>query len=149
MSRSVWKKLILSCDSQMNSGLYRIENMRQAFTCFQTLVVVVGYKLFILDFFLTICFLFFCFFPPLVSFIYSVIFLLCNIVLVLPYINMHPPRVYTCSPSWTLLPPPRHTIPLGHPSAPAPSFLLAVNCSTGGHSENWNVLYSALIVTQM
>ena len=22
-----------------------------------------------------------------------------NIVLVLPYINMHPPRVYTCSPS--------------------------------------------------
>ena len=50
-------------------------------------------------------------------------FLLYNIVLVLPYINRHPPRVYTCShpepPSH--LPP--HTIPLGHPSAPAPSFL--------------------------
>ena len=30
-----------------------------------------------------------------------------------------PPQVYTCSPSWTLLPP--HTIPLGLPSAPAPS----------------------------
>ena len=29
-----------------------------------------------------------------------------NIVLVLPYINMNPPRVYTCSQSWTLLPPP-------------------------------------------
>ena len=29
-----------------------------------------------------------------------------NIVLVLPYINMNPPRAYTCSPSWTLLPPP-------------------------------------------
>ena len=47
--------------------------------------------------------------------------LLYNIVLVLPYINMHPPQVYTCShpepPSH--LPP--HTIPLGHPSAPAPS----------------------------
>ena len=28
------------------------------------------------------------------------------IVLVLPYINMNPPQVYTCSPSWTLLPPP-------------------------------------------
>ena len=27
-------------------------------------------------------------------------FLLYNIVLVLPYINMHPPRAYTCSPSW-------------------------------------------------
>ena len=51
------------------------------------------------------------------------LFLLYNFVLVLPYINMHPPRVYTCSnpepPSY--LPP--HTIPLGHPSAPAPSFL--------------------------
>ena len=33
-------------------------------------------------------------------------FLLYNIVLVLPYINMHPPWVYTCSPSWTPLPPP-------------------------------------------
>ena len=28
------------------------------------------------------------------------------IVLVLPYINMNPPRVYTCSQSWTPLPPP-------------------------------------------
>ena len=26
--------------------------------------------------------------------------------MVLPYINMHPPRVYMCSPSWTPLPPP-------------------------------------------
>ena len=44
-------------------------------------------------------------------------------MLVLPYINMNPPWVYTCSQSWTpshLLP---HTIPLGHPSAPAPSIL--------------------------
>ena len=40
------------------------------------------------------------------------IFLLYNIVLVLPYINMHPPWVYTCSPSWT--PPPT--------SLPVPSF---------------------------
>ena len=30
---------------------------------------------------------------------YYYFFLLYNIVLVLPYINMHPPRVYTCSPS--------------------------------------------------
>ena len=51
-------------------------------------------------------------------------FLLYNIVLVLPYINMNAPWVYTCSPSWT---PPSHlppcTIPLSHPSAPAPSIL--------------------------
>ena len=33
-------------------------------------------------------------------------FLLYNIVLVLPYINMNPPWVYMCSPSWTPLPPP-------------------------------------------
>ena len=32
--------------------------------------------------------------------------LLYNTVLVLRYINMNPPRVYMCSPSWTLLPPP-------------------------------------------
>ena len=32
---------------------------------------------------------------------------------------MNPPQVYMSSPSWTLLPP--HTIPLGRPSAPAPS----------------------------
>ena len=43
-------------------------------------------------------------------------------MLVLPYINMNPPRVYTCSPSWTPHLPPR-TILLGHPSAPAPSIL--------------------------
>ena len=42
-----------------------------------------------------------------------------NIVLVLPYIKMNLPQVYMCSPAWTLLPP--HTIPLGRPSAPAPS----------------------------
>ena len=39
-------------------------------------------------------------------------FLLYNIVLVLPYINMNLPRVYTCSPCWTPLPPPS----LYHPS---------------------------------
>ena len=49
------------------------------------------------------------------------IFKLYNIVLVLPNIEMNPPQVYLCShpePS-SLLPP--HTLPLGRPSAPAPS----------------------------
>ena len=43
--------------------------------------------------------------------------------MVLPYINMNLPWVYTCSPSRnpTRLPP--HTIPLCHPSATAPSKL--------------------------
>ena len=48
-------------------------------------------------------------------------FKLYNIVLVLPYIEMNLPQAYMCSPSWTLLPP--HTIPLGRPSAQAPSIL--------------------------
>ena len=49
------------------------------------------------------------------------IFKLYNIVLVLPYINMHPPQVYTCSPSLTPSHLPLCIIPLGRPSAPAPS----------------------------
>ena len=55
-------------------------------------------------------------------FIYSFI-LLYNIILVLPYIDLNPPWVYMCSPSWTPLHLPPHPIPLGHPSAPAPSTL--------------------------
>ena len=47
--------------------------------------------------------------------------LLYSIVLVLPYINMNPSQVYMCSQSWTPSHLPPHTIPLGHPSAPAPS----------------------------
>ena len=40
------------------------------------------------------------------SFLYYYYFLLYNILLVLPYINMNLPQVYMCSPSWTPLPPP-------------------------------------------
>ena len=59
---------------------------------------------------------FFCLF---LLFKFYFIFKIYNIVLVLPNIEMNPPHVYICSPSWTLLPP--HTIPLGRPSTPAPS----------------------------
>ena len=47
------------------------------------------------------------------------IFKLYKTALVLPNIKMNLPQVYMCAPSWTLLPP--HTIPLGRPSALAPS----------------------------
>ena len=40
------------------------------------------------------------------SFFFFCFVLLYSTVLVLPYINMNLPRVYTCSPSWTPLPPP-------------------------------------------
>ena len=46
-----------------------------------------------------------------------------NIVLVLSYIDMNPSWVYMCSPSWSPSHLPPHPIPLGHPSAPAPSTL--------------------------
>ena len=58
---------------------------------------------------------------PLFFLKFYFIFKIYNIVLVLPNIEMNPPQVYPRSPSWTLLPPPSPTLPLGRPSAPAPS----------------------------
>ena len=46
--------------------------------------------------------------------------LLYNIVLVLPYINMNPPRVYTCSQSWTSLLPPSPYHPSGSSQCTSP-----------------------------
>ena len=46
------------------------------------------------------------------SFFFFNFILLYSTVLVLPYINMNPPQVYTCSPSWTPLSP----LSLYHPS---------------------------------
>ena len=40
--------------------------------------------------------------------------------MVLPYINMNPPQVYTCSPSWTLLPPPSQYHPSGSSQCTSP-----------------------------
>ena len=58
---------------------------------------------------LCLCFIFFNF-----------IFKLYNIVLVLPNIEMNPPQVYTCSPSWTLLPPPSPYHPSGSSQCTSP-----------------------------
>ena len=56
--------------------------------------------------------------------LYFILFyLLYNIVLVLPHINMNLPWVYMCSPSCTPSHLPSCTIPLGHPSVPASSIL--------------------------
>ena len=40
--------------------------------------------------------------------------------MVLPYINMNLPRVYTCSPSWTPLPPPSQYHPSGSSQCTSP-----------------------------
>ena len=54
-------------------------------------------------------------------FFISVLFiLLYNIVLVLPYIDINPPWVYMCSPSWTPLPPPSPSHPSGSSQCTSP-----------------------------
>ena len=60
------------------------------------------------------------------AFIYLIFFLLYNIVLVLPHINMNPPWVYTCSQSWTPLPPPSPYHPSGSSQCTSPK--LPVSC---------------------
>ena len=47
-------------------------------------------------------------------------FLLYNIALVLPYININPPQVYTYSQSWTLLPAPSPYHPSGSSQCTSP-----------------------------
>ena len=65
-------------------------------------------------------FLFIYFFNHLSFIYYYFFFLLYNIVLVLPYINMNPPWVYTCSPSWTPLLPPSPYHPSGSSQCTSP-----------------------------
>ena len=67
-------------------------------------------------------------FPESGSFFFNLFFLLYfiwrlllyNIVLVLPYINMNPPRVYTCSQPWTPLQPPSPYHPSGSSQCTSP-----------------------------
>ena len=57
-------------------------------------------------------------------------YLLYNIVLVLSYIDMIPPRMYMCSPSWTPLPPPSPS----HPSGSCSTLWNPMDCSPPGSS---------------
>ena len=68
--------------------------------------------------------------PKQSDFILFYLFLLYNIVLVLPYISMHPPRVYTCSSSWTPLRPPSPYYPSGSSQCTSPK--LPVSCIVPG-----------------
>ena len=52
-------------------------------------------------------------------------YLLYNVVLVLPYIDMNPPQVYTCSPSWTPLPPLSPLHPSGSSQCTSPEHLVS------------------------
>jgi len=59
-------------------------------------------------------------FISIIFFKFYFIFKLYNIVLVLPNIEMNPPQVYLCSPSWTLLPPPSPYPPSGSSQCTSP-----------------------------
>ena len=61
---------------------------------------------------------------------FFLIFFIFFIVLVLPYINIHPPRVYMCSPSWTPLPSPSPYHPSGSSQCTSPK--LPVSCIKPG-----------------
>ena len=62
---------------------------------------------------------------------------------------MNPPQVYLCSPSWTLLPPPSHTLPLGRPSAPAPSIQHRASFWTGDSFHTWYYTYFNAILPNL
>ena len=51
---------------------------------------------------------------------FNFIFILYNIVSVLPNVEMNPPQVYLCSPSWTLLLPPSPYPPSGSSQCTSP-----------------------------
>ena len=67
----------------------------------------------------------FCVFFFIAYFKFYFIFKLYNIVLVLPNIEMNPPQVYMCSPSWTLLPPPSPYHPSGSSQCTSPKHLVS------------------------
>ena len=75
---------------------------------------------------------FFIFIFVFYSFFLNFIFKLYNIVLVLPNIEMNPPQVYMCSPSWTLLPPPSPYHPSGSSQCTSPKH--PVSCIEPGQA---------------
>ena len=75
--------------------------------------------------------------------------LLYNIVLVLPYINMNLPWVYTCSPSWTPLPPPSSYHPSGSSQCTSPKH--PVSCIEPGLAIHfiYNFIYLSMPFSQI
>ena len=62
--------------------------------------------------------------------------------MVLPYIEMNPPQVYMCSPSWTLLPPPSPYHPSGSSQCHQPQASSIVHRTwTGMSFHTWYYTY--------
>ena len=83
------------------------------------------------------------------SFFLNLIFKLYIIVLVLPNIKMNPPQVYTCSPSWTLLPPPFPYHPSGSSQCTSPKH--PVSCIEPGLASRFihDILHVSMPFSQI
>ena len=75
--------------------------------------------------------------------------LLYNIVLILPYVNINLPRVYTCSPSWTPLPPPSPYHPSGSSQCTSPKH--PVSCIKPGLEIRflYNIIHVSMPFSQI
>ena len=58
----------------------------------------------------------------------------------MPYINMNPPQVYTCSPSWTLLPPPSPYHPSGLSQCTKRHWCIEQSFGLCGRGRGWDDL---------
>jgi len=69
--------------------------------------------------------------------------------LVLPYINMNPLQVYTCSPSWTLLPPPSRYHPSGSSQCTSPKH--PVSCIEPGLATHfiYDIIHISMTFSQI
>ena len=69
--------------------------------------------------------------------------------MVLPYSNMNPPQVYTCSPSWTLLPPPSPYHPSGSSQCPSPKH--PVTCMEPGLATHfiYDIIHVSMTFSQI
>ena len=87
------------------------------------------------------------YFPFFLNFI--LFFKLYIIVLVLPNIKMNPPRVYMCSPSWTLLPPPSPHHPSGSSQCTSPKH--PVSCIEPGLATRFihDILHVSMSFSQI
>ena len=69
--------------------------------------------------------------------------------MVLPYINMNLPQIYTCSPSWTLLPPPSPYHPSGSSQHTSPKY--PVSCIELGLATRfiYDIIYVSMPFSQI
>ena len=128
-----WRMLGNNSDLKGEKKVYMVKNTCSftfevmGYGCCTTIIVLLYWWYLQIDLFLFHDFYYF-----------FLIFKLYIIVLVLPNINMNPPQVYMCSPSWTLLPPPSPFHPSGSSQCPSPKH--TVSCIEPGlFTLSWGI----------